>query len=123
MLGHITTFGGNALIAAAALATLEELQNSDLIEAIPGKEALFRERLQHPLIHEIRGKGLMLALIMRDKELAHEMVHQCAREGLILFFLLYEQRAVRLSPPLTISKDEIDKGCQIILKVLSKIRQ
>ena len=123
MLGHITTFGGNALIAAAALATLKELVSSDLMDAVPEKEALFREKLQHPLIQEIRGKGLMLALIMKDKELAHELVHQCAKEGLILFFLLYEQRAVRLSPPLTISMDEIDKGCQIILKVLSNFRQ
>ena len=123
MLGHITTFGGNALIAAAALATLEELQQGDLMEAIPEKEALIRDRLKHPLIQEIRGKGLMLALIMKDKEIALELVHKCAKEGLILFFLLFEQKAVRLSPPLTISKEEIDKGCQIILKVLSEIRQ
>ena len=123
MLGHITTFGGNALIASAALATLEELENSNLMEAIPEKEALFREKLQHPMIEEIRGKGLMLALIMKDKELAYELVHLCAKEGLILFFLLYEQRAVRISPPLTISMEEIDKGCKIILKVLSEIRQ
>ena len=123
ILGHITTFGGNALIAAAALATLDELQNSDLMEAIPEKEALIRKKLKHPLIKEIRGKGLMLALIMKDKELAAELVHRCAEEGLILFFLLFEQKAVRISPPLTISIEEIDKGCQIILKVLSKFRQ
>ena len=123
MLGHITTFGGNALIAAAALATLDELQNSHLMDTISDKEARFREKLQHPLIQEIRGKGLMLAIMLDDHETAQELVHRCAEAGLILFFLLFEPKAVRISPPLTISGDEIDKGCQIILQVLSNIRQ
>ena len=122
-LGHITTFGGNSVIAAAAFATLEELQESNLIELTLEKEQQFRQRLQHPLIEEIRGKGLMLALIMKDSEMANKLVMEAAGRGLVLFWLLFEKRAVRLSPPLTISREEIDKGCDIILEVLREIRQ
>ncbi len=123
MLGHITTFGGNALIAAAALATLKELTNTELISATLDKEKRFRELLRHPLIEEIRGKGLMLALIMKDAEIANQLVHKCLEKGLILFWLLFEPRAVRISPPLTINGDEIDKGCELILEVLREIQQ
>ena len=123
MLGHITTFGGNAVIAAAALATLKELTHSSLIADTLKKEAIIRERLQHPSILEIRGKGLMLALLMESGEIANHLVHSCAEKGLILFWLLFEKRAVRITPPLTISKEEIEKGCDLILDVLNNMQQ
>ncbi len=123
ILGHITTFGGNSVIAAAALATLQELKNTDLIAQTLVKESRFREQLKHPLIYEIRGKGLMLALIMKDSETANQLVLKCTEKGLILFWLLFEPRAVRISPPLTINNDEIDKGCSILLEVLREIQQ
>ena len=123
ILGHITTFGGNAVIAAAALATLRELKSSDLIPQTLVKERHIRERLKHPLIQEIRGKGLMLALIMKDSETANNLVLKCAEKGLVLFWLLFEPRAVRISPPLNITREEIDKGCNIILQVLREFQQ
>ena len=122
-LGHITTFGGNPVIAAAALATLEEITSSDLIPATLEKEKQFRKRLQHPLVREIRGKGLMLALILDNAEQANNLVLKCAERGLILFWLLFETSAVRISPPLTISPEEIDQGCDIILSVLDELQQ
>jgi len=123
MLGHITTFGGNPVIAAAALATLEELTTTALIPLTTEKEALFRARLKHPLIKEIRGKGLMLTLIMESSEIANDLVLSCAQNGLVLFWLLFEKRAVRITPPLTISEDEIEEGCAVILKVLNSFQQ
>ncbi len=122
-LGHITTFGGNPVIAAAALATLNEITSGQLIPATLEKEMQLRKRLQHPLIEEIRGKGLMLALILRKAEMANDLVLKCAEKGLILFWLLFENRAVRISPPLTISPEEIDRGCDIILSVLDELEQ
>jgi acetylornithine/succinyldiaminopimelate/putrescine aminotransferase len=62
-LGHITTFGGHPVIAAAALATVREITESDLIEKTLEKEHLIRKHLVHPLIKDIKGKGLMLAAI------------------------------------------------------------
>ncbi|NQZ44892.1 MAG: aspartate aminotransferase family protein [Flavobacteriaceae bacterium] len=117
-LGHITTFGGNPVIAAASLATLSELTESQLIPETLRKEKYFRSLLVHPLIKEIRGKGLMLALLFEAPEIADFLVLGAAREQLILFWLLFENRAVRISPPLTISMDEIEKGCRQILTIL-----
>ena len=120
-LGHITTFGGHPVIAAAALATLKEITESDLMAQALEKEQLFRKLLVHPLIEAVRGKGLMLALITPSADITNSVILQCQDEGLILFWLLFEPKAVRITPPLTISNDEITKGCGIIIAVLNKI--
>ncbi|MBQ4915748.1 aspartate aminotransferase family protein [Maribacter sp. MMG018] len=119
-MGHITTFGGNPVIAAASLATLNVLLHSSIMEETIEKEALFRKKLVHPKIKEIRGKGLMLALILQTPEMANELILKAKEEKLILFWLLFEQKAVRISPPLTISEEEIMAGCDIILRLLDK---
>ena len=120
-LGHITTFGGNPIIAAACLATLRTLRDSKLISQIERKEALFRKELVHDQIKEIRGKGLMLAPILKDAETANKVVQKCMEKGLILFWLLWEKKALRISPPLTIKEKEIRKGCAIIREVLDAL--
>ena len=119
-LGHITTFGGHPLIAAAALATLQEITESDLIQQTLEKEKLIRSFLVHPLIQEIRGRGLMLAAFLPTAEIASEVILACQNKGLILFWLLFEPRAIRITPPLTISEEEIREGCTILLEVLNK---
>lgn len=121
-LGHITTFGGHPVIAAACLATLQEITESDLMAQTLVKEALFRALLQHEYIEEIRGKGLMLSLIMKSGNIANQVILDALEEGLILFWLLFEPKAVRITPPLTISEAEIREGCDIIMKVLRKIK-
>ncbi|MEP2279959.1 aspartate aminotransferase family protein [Maribacter sp.] len=120
-MGHITTFGGNPVIAASSLATLKVLLNSTLITDTVKKEILFKSLLKHPKIKEIRGKGLMLALIMDSPETANELVLKAKEKNLILFWLLFENRAVRISPPLTISEKEIKEGCAIILALLNSM--
>ncbi|MFD1095473.1 aspartate aminotransferase family protein [Salegentibacter chungangensis] len=120
-MGHITTFGGNSVIAAAALATLKEVTTTGLMTETLQKEKLFREELQHPLIKEIRGKGLMLALILNSENTANELILRCKEKNLILFWLLFEKKAVRITPPLTISDGEIKEGCGIIIDVLNQI--
>lgn len=122
-LGHITTFGGNPVIASAALATLMELTNSNHIAETLEKEKLIREHLSHPLIKEIRGRGLMLAAITENAEITNEVILKCKEKGLILFWLLFESKAIRITPPLTISNEEIVKGCQIICSVLNTIHK
>ncbi|RMB63999.1 aspartate aminotransferase family protein [Dokdonia sinensis] len=120
-LGHITTFGGHPVIAAAALATLREITESNLMADALKKEKLIRSLLIHPLIKEIRGSGLMLALMTPSAHIASDIVLRCQDEGLILFWLLFETRAVRITPPLTISEDEIREGCATILDVLNYV--
>ena len=120
-LGHITTFGGHPVIAASALATLKEITESQIIPNTLEKELLFRKLLVHPLIKEIRGKGLMLAIILTSSEITNALILKCQDRGLILFWLLFESKAVRITPPLTITNDEISKGCKIILEVLDEL--
>ena len=120
-LGHITTFGGHPVIAAAALATLKIISGDGFFSAVLEKEQLFRRELQHPKIKEVRGKGLMLAIILENPNQANELVLRSAKRGLILFWLLYEDKAVRITPPLTISNQEIGQGCQIIREVLDSL--
>lgn len=119
-LGHITTFGGNPVIAAASLATLKELTTTSLITDCLAKEQLFKTLLNHKYITEIRGKGLMLAILLESAEIANHVVMYCAKNRLILFWLLFEPKAIRISPPLTISADEIKAGCEIIIEALNK---
>ena len=120
-LGHITTFGGNPVIAAAALATLQEITSSNLMAEALEKEELIRTNLKHNLIKEIRGHGLMLALIMDNPEVVNSVIMQAQDHGLILFWLLFEPKAIRITPPLTISNAEIIEGCHIITSILDTI--
>ena len=120
-LGHITTFGGHPVIAAACLATLQEIIETDLIPQTLVKEKLFRELLVHPLLLEIRGKGLMLAPMTSSPEITNKVILKCQDKGLILFWLLFEGCAIRITPPLTISENEIREGCALILEALDEV--
>jgi acetylornithine/N-succinyldiaminopimelate aminotransferase len=120
-LGHITTFGGHPVIAAACLATLREVTETDLIPQTLVKERLFRELLVHPLIQEVRGKGLMLAAMVETPEITNQVIFKCQDKGLILFWLLFEGRAIRITPPLNISEEEIREGCAIMLEALDEV--
>ena len=121
MLGHITTFGGNPVIASACLATVNTIIESDLMLKTLIKEVLFRKLLKHSLIKEVRGVGLMLIILLPTPELALDLVMKCKEKGLILFFLLFEKKAVRITPPLIISEEEITEGCNIIIDVLNEL--
>jgi acetylornithine aminotransferase len=120
-LGHITTFGGNPVIAAAALATLKEITASNLMSEALEKEQLIRKHLQHKHIKEIRGRGLMLAAFTESAELTSTLILRAQDQGLILFWLLFEPKAIRITPPMTISNDEIIEGCRLITSILDEI--
>ena len=121
-LGHITTFGGHPVIAAACLATLREITETTLIQDTLEKEKLFRSLLVHPLIKEVRGRGLMLAIMTEDAEITNQIIFKCQEKGLILFWLLFEGCAVRITPPLTISEEEIKEGCAIIIEAMNEVQ-
>ena len=121
ILGHITTFGGHPVISQAGLTTLKITLRDKLFEKAKISESKFRARLKHRGIVEIRGKGLMLALILKSNQLARDLVIKCLEKGLILFWLLYESKAVRITPPLNISENEIEIACDIIVETLEEI--
>ncbi len=120
-LGHISTFAGHPVIAAAGNATVTEILDQNLLAESVRKEQIIRKYLVHNAIKEIRGKGLMLAVIVETPDIAAQIIHQCLKNGLILFFLLFEGRAMRVSPPLNISDQDIEKGCNIILKSINEV--
>ena len=119
-LGHITTFGGHPVIAAAGLATIQTLLAENLMTSALEKEKLFRSLLKHRAIKEIRGRGLMLALMLDDPELVNKIIINGMKKGIVLFWLLFEPKAIRITPPLNISNDEIKKGCDLILSLLDE---
>lgn len=119
ILGHITTFGGHPVIAKAGIETIKFILKKNLQSKALHKEKLFKSVLKHELISEIRGKGLMIAMIMKNEKIANYLVQECLKKGLIVFFLLYEKKAVRITPPLTISKKEIKIGCKLIIELLN----
>jgi acetylornithine/N-succinyldiaminopimelate aminotransferase len=120
-LGHISTFAGHPVIAAAALATVTEILDKNYLSESLRKEKIIRKELQHPVIKEIRGKGLMLSAIVDSPELASKIILKCLDKGLILFFLLFEGKAMRITPPLTISDEELLHGCALIIETIEEI--
>jgi acetylornithine/N-succinyldiaminopimelate aminotransferase len=117
-LGHITTFGGHPINCTASLATLEHLLSANTMKEVEQKAEIFRKYLKTPKIKEIRGEGLMISLEFESEELARKVVEESLECGLILFYFLFTKTAIRITPPLTISKKEIIKGCNIIKGIL-----
>jgi acetylornithine/N-succinyldiaminopimelate aminotransferase len=120
-LGHISTFAGHPVIAAAALATVTEILEKNYLSESLRKEEIIRKHLQHSAIREIRGKGLMLAALVETPELAAKIILKCLEKGLILFFLLFEGKAMRITPPLTISDTELIEGCALLLEAIEEV--
>ena len=114
ILGHITTFGGHPVSCAAGSACLSVIQDEDLLAQIPKKENLFRELLNNQEIREIRGKGLMLAVQLRDSDQLFPAIDRCIENGIVTDWFLFCDSAMRIAPPLTITEDEIAEACQII---------
>jgi acetylornithine/N-succinyldiaminopimelate aminotransferase len=117
-LGHITTFGGHPVSAAAALATLEVLLESDLIVLVPEKEQLFRRLLVHPDIVEVRSAGLWLAVDLGSAGKVQAVIRYCLDHGVITDWFLFNDRSLRIAPPLTISMEEIRFACGVICSAL-----
>jgi acetylornithine/succinyldiaminopimelate/putrescine aminotransferase len=120
-LGHITTFGGHPLSCAASLAAFEELTQTTLISDSIEKEKLFREKLQHPLIQEVRGKGLFLSLRFPSEEMNRNVIRYCIEQGVLVDWFLFAPDCLRIAPPLVISREEIVISCKIIVDALNKI--
>ena len=121
ILGHITTFGGHPVIAAAALAGINELERMKLMSSIPEKENLFRRNLIHPAIEKISGKGLMLAVQLDSFENNLKVIQYCMEAGLITDWFLFANNKIRIAPPLTITNEEIIGACEIIVESINKV--
>ncbi len=121
ILGHITTFGGHPVVAAAANAGIKELVRTELIKLVGQKEQLFRELLRHKAIKGISGKGLMLAIELDTFENNLLVIQKCLSRGLITDWFLFANNRVRIAAPLTIYEGEIREACEIITQALDEV--
>ncbi len=115
MLGHITTFGGNPVCCASALATLEVIEEENLLKQVEEKGKLIESLLQHPKIKEIRRIGLLFAIDFDSEEIVNRIVEYAKQHGVICYWFLSHPNSFRIAPPLTISKEEIVEACRVML--------
>lgn len=114
ILGHITTFGGHPVSCAAALASLKVLTSQDIIADVKRKGELFRKKLNHPEIKEIRGIGLFMAVELRNFDQVKKVIDIAVEKGLVTDWFLFHDSAFRIAPPLIIANQEIEKACEIL---------
>jgi acetylornithine/N-succinyldiaminopimelate aminotransferase len=117
-LGHITTFGGHPVCCAAGLASLRVIIEEKLAESCAEKSRLFRSLLSHPLISEIRGEGLLLAVKLAREEYIPWIISHAPDYGIILDYFLFCNDSFRIAPPLTISQEETEYACRQIKLLL-----
>jgi len=120
MLGHITTFGGNPVCCASALATLEVIEEEKLLEQVEAKGQLIQRTLIHPKIKGVRRIGLMFAFDFDSEERVNSIVNYAKENGVICYWFLSHPNSFRIAPPLTITESEILKACEIILKAIDQ---
>jgi len=118
MLGHITTFGGNPVCCASALATLQVIEDEKLIDQVEGKGKLFEKYLRHERIKAIRRIGLLFAIDFESAELVSRIVEEGKKRGVICYWFLSHPYSFRIAPPLTITAEQIEESCNLILQAI-----
>ncbi|RKV71822.1 MAG: acetylornithine transaminase [Streptococcus sp.] len=119
---HGSTFGGNKLAMAAALETLHIMKETGFMEEVRSKSAILLEQLQlafqdHPKISAVRGLGMMIGI--ETSASLSRLVEAARQKGLII--LTAGENVIRLLPPLTISREEIQQGIAILKEVFSEV--
>jgi 4-aminobutyrate aminotransferase len=118
--GHGSTFGGNPVACAAALATIELVEAGLAANArTVGDHLLARLRVlaeRQPLLHQVRGRGLMIGLDLPDHDTAQAVERACFEQGLLV--LTCGERSIRLAPPLVVTAEEADIAVEILDQVL-----
>jgi acetylornithine/succinyldiaminopimelate/putrescine aminotransferase len=122
MLGHITTFGGNPLACAAALASLEVIEEEQVLEGVEQKGALIESLIQNPRIKEIRRRGLFFAIDFETAEEVQIIVQSLIKRGVLSFWFLSCPNSFRIAPPLNISEEDIRWACNQIQEAIAEIK-
>ncbi len=121
VLGHITTFGGHPVCCAAALASLQVLLREPYIQQVKQKADLFKELLVHPLIQDVRNAGLIMAVEIGDFDKVNAVIQKALKKGVIVDWFLFNDRSIRIAPPLIITEDEIRHACQVLLDSMDEV--
>lgn len=121
VLGHITTFGGHPVCAAAALANLEVITENQFYHRALEIENYFKLNLKHSAIKEFRSFGALMAIEFESEELNMKIINECIQNGVFVDWFLFNTKAMRLAPPLIIHPDEMKKAVEIILKSINTV--
>jgi acetylornithine/succinyldiaminopimelate/putrescine aminotransferase len=121
LIGHASTFGGNALSCVAALAVLNTLLNDHIVEEVEAKGRYLREKLKHKQIRNVEGIGLFSSLYLADESKWQETLVAMFENGIITGSHLFNNGALSLKPPLTITYSQIDEAVVRILKALDEL--
>jgi putrescine aminotransferase len=123
---HTTTFGGNPLACAAAIATIDVLLEENLPERAGEVGRYFLEQLKHAAVGhedkvmEIRGVGLMIGIEFHRDEVGYEVSKWMFDEGVLVAGTLINSKTIRIEPPLTISIEEVDQVVRTFKEALNK---
>lgn len=118
--GHITTFGGHPVSAAAALANLQVLTDQpEIISGVEEKGKMYEDALLgHPAVKQIRRKGLLMSVELESTETNHKVMKALLNSGLVTDPFFFMPQAFRIAPPLIITKEEIEETIDLIQKSL-----
>jgi acetylornithine/N-succinyldiaminopimelate aminotransferase len=121
ILGHCTTFGGHPVSCAASLATLQVIQEENLLAGVAAKAARLRAGLVHPAIREVRNCGLLMAVEFDSFEVLKPIIDRAlAEEGVLTDWFLFCDNSLRIAPPLTITEAEIDAALAGLLRAIDE---
>jgi acetylornithine/succinyldiaminopimelate/putrescine aminotransferase len=121
ILGHLTTFGGHPVSCAASLATLQTIQEENLLEGVAQKAELFRHLLVHPRIKSIRNCGLLMAAEFESFEVLKAVIDRAILNGVLTDWFLFCDNSMRIAPPLTITEEQIREACALILQSIEEV--
>jgi acetylornithine/succinyldiaminopimelate/putrescine aminotransferase len=120
-LGHITTFGGHPVSAAASLACINVILEENLLEEVPSKHNIIRSTFEnHDKVKEVRGKGLICSIQLESTEFNFAVIKRCIEKGVLTDWFLFCDDSLRIAPPLTISHGELQKGCDTIIEAINE---
>jgi len=122
-LSHVTTFGGHPVSCAAAFATLQVLLEENLPARAETVGQRVRERLDHPLIREVRGRGAMLGMELVSRDVTQQVVERCLDAGVLLGWTLHSNTLVRIAPPLNLPLDVLDAALDTMLEALDAVQE
>ena len=121
LIGHATTFGGHPVSCVAALETLKVIIEENLMDEINQKGEIYRRKLVHKQIKEVRGIGLFNCIELKNPSLWQKVLLNCFEEGIITGTHLFNEGCISIKPPLIITYDQIDESIEKILKALDKL--
>jgi 4-aminobutyrate aminotransferase-like enzyme len=120
---HGSTFGGNPVSCAAAVATVEVLEGEGLCDratALGDRARSTLRGLRSPHVVDVRGIGAMIGVELTDKPTAERIQQRCLADGVIVLTCGPDGNVLRLIPPLTMSDDELDHGLAVLSKALQR---